>query len=50
MSAAARAVGDAELARWLTYDVPRAIVDDSPLPERPRRTGLSRLLRRIAPA
>ena len=50
MSAAARAVGDAELARWLTYDVPRAIVDDSPVPERPRRTGLGRLLRRIAPA
>jgi protein-tyrosine phosphatase len=50
MSAAARAVGSAELARWLTHDVPRAIVDDTPLPERPQRTGLGRLLRRIAPA
>jgi protein-tyrosine phosphatase len=49
MSAAARAVGDADLARWLTYDVPRAIVDDSPLPERPRRTGFGQLLRRIGP-
>jgi protein-tyrosine phosphatase len=35
MSAAAHAVGDAELARWLTSDVPRAIVDDAPLPPRP---------------
>ena len=36
MSAAARAVGDAELARWLTSDVPRAILEDAPLPRRPR--------------
>ena len=36
MSAAAHAVGDAELARWLTSDVPRAIVEDAPLPPRPR--------------
>jgi protein-tyrosine phosphatase len=50
MSAAVRAVGDADLARWLTHDVPRAILDDTSIPERPRRTGLGRLLRRIAPA
>jgi protein-tyrosine phosphatase len=35
MAAAAEAVGDEALARWLTVDVPRAIVDDTPLPERP---------------
>jgi protein-tyrosine phosphatase len=35
MSAAAHAVGDAGLARWLTDDVPRAIVEDAPLPPRP---------------
>jgi protein-tyrosine phosphatase len=47
MSAAARALGDEALARWLTVDVPRAIVDDAPLPERPgstrRRGWVSRL-------
>ena len=36
MSAAARAVGGGGLARWLTNDVPRAIVDDAALPPRPR--------------
>ena len=36
MSAAAHAIGDAELARWLTSDVPHAIVEDAPLPARPR--------------
>jgi protein-tyrosine phosphatase len=35
MSSAAKAVGDAGLARWLTSDVPRAIVEDAPLPLRP---------------
>jgi protein-tyrosine phosphatase len=35
MSSAAHAVGDAELARWLTTDVPRAIVEAEPLPARP---------------
>ncbi len=50
MADAARAVGDAGLARWLTHDVPRAILDDTALPERPRRTGLGALLRRIVPA
>jgi protein-tyrosine phosphatase len=41
MSAAAEAVGDDALARWLTYDVPRAIVEDEQLPPRPR-TGRPR--------
>ena len=36
MSAAARAVGGAALARWLTSDVPGAILEDAPLPPRPR--------------
>jgi protein-tyrosine phosphatase len=34
----AAALGDAELARWLTTDVPAAIVDGSELPPRPERT------------
>jgi protein-tyrosine phosphatase len=37
MTAAADAVGDAELARWLTVEVPDAIVRREPLPERPER-------------
>jgi protein-tyrosine phosphatase len=41
MSSAAEAVGDESLARWLTYDVPRAIVEDEQLPPRPR-TGRPR--------
>jgi tyrosine-protein phosphatase YwqE len=41
MAAAARAVGDEALARWLTDDVPRAVVDGAEPPERPepRRRG-----------
>ncbi len=35
MTAAAEAVGDAGLARWLTEDVPRALVSGEPLPHRP---------------
>jgi protein-tyrosine phosphatase len=35
MSAAAEAVGDEALARWLTEAVPRAIVENRRLPERP---------------
>jgi protein-tyrosine phosphatase len=35
MSRAAGAVGDEALARWLTYDVPAAIVGGLPLPPRP---------------
>jgi protein-tyrosine phosphatase len=42
MSAAAAAVGDEALARWLTVDVPGAIVDGSPLPERPAPSGRRR--------
>jgi protein-tyrosine phosphatase len=38
MAAAAEAVGDEALARWLTEEIPRAIVDDTRLPERPERT------------
>jgi protein-tyrosine phosphatase len=35
LSAAAAAVGNPELARWLTADVPRAILDDAPIGARP---------------
>jgi protein-tyrosine phosphatase len=35
LAAAAAAVGDEALARWLTVGVPRSIVDGTPLPERP---------------
>ena len=44
MSAAAAAVGDEPLARWLTTDVPAALLDGRPLPARPetRRRGLLR--------
>jgi protein-tyrosine phosphatase len=34
LGAAARALGDERLARWLTEDVPRALVEGSALPER----------------
>jgi protein-tyrosine phosphatase len=37
LSAAAGSIGDDPLARWLTQDVPAAIVSRSPLPERPAR-------------
>ena len=37
MTAASRAVGDQELARWLTEDVPAAIVAGGDLPARPSR-------------
>jgi protein-tyrosine phosphatase len=36
LTAAANAVGGPALARWLTDTVPRAIVEDAPLPPRPR--------------
>ncbi len=48
MSAAAKAVGGGHLARWLTYDVPAALLADGALPPRPplpRRGLLSRFLR-----
>jgi protein-tyrosine phosphatase len=35
MSAAVKALGDFDLARWLTEDVPAAIVADAPIPARP---------------
>lgn len=44
MSDAARALEDVALARWLTYDVPAAIVGGIPIPPRPpgiRRRGFS---------
>jgi protein-tyrosine phosphatase len=44
MSGAARAVGDPELARWLTVDVPRSIVDGTPMPPRPERARPRRRL------
>ena len=37
MSAAAAAIGDDGLASWLTYDVPRALLEDERLPARPER-------------
>jgi protein-tyrosine phosphatase len=44
MSAAAEAIGDEELARWLTLDVPRALVEDERVPRRPEtRTRKHRL-------
>jgi protein-tyrosine phosphatase len=42
LSGAVRAVGDAELAEWLTVGVPGAIVHGGPLPPRPERRGLFR--------
>jgi protein-tyrosine phosphatase len=36
MQEAVKAVGDRALARWLTEDVPRAIVEGAPLPDRPQ--------------
>jgi protein-tyrosine phosphatase len=47
MSAAAHSVGSRELAHWLTVDVPRAIVDDETLPERPAGTSRRGLLGRL---
>jgi protein-tyrosine phosphatase len=35
MRAAAETVGGGALAQWLTLDVPRALLDGRPLPERP---------------
>ena len=49
MSAAARSLGDDALARWLTVDVPRAILDAASVPLRPAPTRRRRgLLRRRA--
>ena len=35
MAAAAKAVGGGALGRWLTWDVPAAILGDSEIPPRP---------------
>ena len=46
LSSAAEAVGGGAMARWLTYDVPAALLADRPLPPRPplpRRGLMSRL-------
>jgi hypothetical protein len=43
LSDAARAF-DGDLGRWLTVDVPRAIVDGGPVPERPQRAKRKRAL------
>lgn len=42
LRSAAEALGDARLARWLTEDVPRALVAGERLPERPTRPGKRR--------
>ena len=49
MQEASALIGDAELARWLTTDVPGAILAGQRLPQRPevqprRRGRLARLL------
>lgn len=48
LSAAVEAVGDPDLTRWLTVDVPAALIASAPLPERPspRSRGHSRRARR----
>jgi protein-tyrosine phosphatase len=46
MAAAAASVGDDSLARWLTHDVPAAIVGGTELPPRPRTEPRRRLFRR----
>jgi len=38
LAAAVKSVGDTEVARWLSYGVPRAILDGGSLPPRPERT------------
>jgi len=48
MAAAAKAVGGGALGQWLTWDVPAAIIGDTPIPPRPegggRKGWLGRLL------
>jgi protein-tyrosine phosphatase len=46
MGAAAEAVGDVPLARWLTYEVPEALLAGEALPPRPARTKRRMRLRR----
>jgi protein-tyrosine phosphatase len=47
LSRAAAAVGDKALARWLTEDVPHAIIAAEPLPARPARAARPGLLARL---
>lgn len=47
MSRARAAVGDDDLAHWLTEDVPNAIVKNEPLPPRPARRARPGLLARL---
>jgi protein-tyrosine phosphatase len=47
LSRACAALGDEALARWLTEDVPKAIVGNEPLPPRPRRRARPGLLARL---
>ena len=42
MAEAAEAVGGGALGRWLTWDVPAAILGDTPIPPRPEVEGGSR--------
>jgi protein-tyrosine phosphatase len=46
MTAAAEALRNSELARWLTHDVPSALVTGTPLPPRPQRRARGLRLRR----
>jgi protein-tyrosine phosphatase len=48
MAAAAQALDDGDLARWLTVDVPRAIVERGELPARPEPAKRRSLFRRSA--
>jgi protein-tyrosine phosphatase len=43
MADAAEAVGNADLARWLTHDVPAALLDNAALPQRPAVRSQRRL-------
>jgi protein-tyrosine phosphatase len=47
LSAARDSVGDRELARWLTEEVPRALVLGEQLPPRPERTKRPGFLTRL---
>jgi protein-tyrosine phosphatase len=48
VSAALEVLGDESVGRWLSYDVPAAIVAGEPLPPRPVRRRAGRVRRRIA--
>jgi protein-tyrosine phosphatase len=46
LQGAYQALNESELAHWLVEDVPRAIVEDTPIPPRPRHARGLRLFRR----